>query len=78
MISCFANNVKQAYIYIRGEFPHGARILEKAIAEARAANLVGPNILGTNYSCEIYVHRGAGDGGVLLYAFKKSSGVMPA
>jgi len=60
MISCFANNVKQAYIYIRGEFPHGARILERAIAEARAANLVGPNILGTNYGCEIYVHRGAG------------------
>jgi len=60
MITCFANNVKQAYIYIRGEFPHGARILEKAIAEARAKNFVGPNILGTGYSCEIYVHRGAG------------------
>jgi NADH-quinone oxidoreductase subunit F len=40
--------------------PEGARILEKAIAEARAKNLVGPNILGTGYSCEIYVHRGAG------------------
>ena len=60
MISAWANNVKQAYIYIRGEMPHGARILEKAIAEARAANFAGPNILGTNYSCEIYVHRGAG------------------
>ncbi len=60
MISAWANNVKQAYIYIRGEMPHGARILEKAIAEARAANFVGPNILGTAYGCEIYVHRGAG------------------
>ena len=60
MISCFANNVKQAYIYIRGEFPEGARILERAIADARAANFVGPNILGTTYSCEIFVHRGAG------------------
>ncbi len=60
MITCFANNVKQAYIYIRGEFPEGARILEKAIAEARAANFVGPNVLGTGYGCEIYVHRGAG------------------
>lgn len=60
MISCFANNVKQAYIYIRGEFPKGARILETAIAEARAANFVGPNVLGSGYSCEIYVHRGAG------------------
>jgi NADH-quinone oxidoreductase subunit F len=60
MISCFANNVKQAYIYIRGEFPHGAKILEKAIQEARDKNFVGQNILGTDYSCEIYVHRGAG------------------
>src|SRR5690349_8999292 len=60
MISAWANNVKQAYIYIRGEMPHGARILEQAIAEARAANFCGPNILGTSYGCEIYVHRGAG------------------
>ena len=45
MISCFANDVKQAYIYIRGEFPHGAKILEKAIQEARDKNLVGKNIL---------------------------------
>ncbi len=60
MISCFANNVKQAYIYIRGEMPHGARILEKAIQEARDAGFVGKNILGTGYSCDIFVHRGAG------------------
>ncbi len=60
MITCFANNVKQAYIYIRGEFPEGARILEKALAEARKANFVGSNIVGTTYSCDIFVHRGAG------------------
>lgn len=60
MISCWANNVKQAYIYIRGEFPIGARILEKAIQEARDHNFVGKNILGTGYSCDIFVHRGAG------------------
>ena len=60
MITCFANKVERAYIYIRGEFPEGARILERAIAEARAANFVGPGILGTAYGCEIYVHRGAG------------------
>jgi len=60
MISAWANNVKQAYIYIRGEMPHGARILEQAIAEARAAGYCGPKILGSDYGCEIYVHRGAG------------------
>ena len=60
MIACWANQVKQAYIYIRGEFPQGARLLETAIAEARAQRLTGPDILGTGYSCEIHVHRGAG------------------
>jgi NADH-quinone oxidoreductase subunit F len=60
MISCFANNVKQAYIYIRGEMPHGARILEEAIREAREHCFVGANILGSSYSCDIFVHRGAG------------------
>ncbi len=60
MITCFANKVERTYIYIRGEFPDGAKILEQAIAEARAANFVGPNVLGSGYGCEIYVHRGAG------------------
>jgi hypothetical protein len=30
-----------AYIYIRGEFPEGAQILEKALAEARAKGFLG-------------------------------------
>ena len=45
MITCWANGVKQAYIYIRGEFPHGARILEKAIAEARKGREEAEKIL---------------------------------
>jgi NADH-quinone oxidoreductase subunit F len=60
VISCFAVDAKLAYIYIRGEFPEGAQILEKALAEARAKNLLGKNILGSGFDCEIYVHRGAG------------------
>ncbi len=60
IISCFANNVKLAYLYIRGEFPEGAKILERACNEARAKNFLGKNILGTGYDLEIYIHRGAG------------------
>jgi len=60
IISCFANDVHLAYIYIRGEFPEGACILNRALAEARAKNLLGKNILGGGYDLEIYVHRGAG------------------
>jgi NADH-quinone oxidoreductase subunit F len=60
IISCFANDVKLAYIYIRGEFPEGARILNRALKEARARNFLGKNILGSGYDLEIHVHRGAG------------------
>lgn len=60
IISCWANDVKLAYIYIRGEMPHGAKLLNKALAEARAKNFLGKNILGTGYDLEIFVHRGAG------------------
>src|SRR6266576_2662170 len=60
IISCFANDVKLAYIYIRGEMPEGARILNCALKEARAKGFLGKNILGSGYDLEIHVHRGAG------------------
>ena len=60
MCSAFAIQAKLAFIYIRGEFFQGYKILERAIEEAREKNLLGDNILGTSYSCDIIVHRGAG------------------
>ncbi|MGO9584976.1 MAG: NADH-quinone oxidoreductase subunit NuoF, partial [Limisphaerales bacterium] len=60
IISCFANDAHLAYIYIRGEMPDGAKLLNKCLQEARAKNVLGKNILGTGYDLEIYVHRGAG------------------
>ncbi|MCS1409531.1 MAG: NADH-quinone oxidoreductase subunit F [Verrucomicrobia subdivision 3 bacterium] len=60
VISAYANDVNLAYIYIRGEFVEGAKILEKALAEARKANYLGKDILGSGYKLDIHVHRGAG------------------
>src|ERR1700743_3644659 len=60
IISCYANDVKLAYIYIRGEMPEGAKLLNQALKEARAKNFLGKNILGSGYDLEIHVHRGAG------------------
>ena len=60
LISCFALNARTAYIYIRGEFPEGAKILERAIEQAREHNFLGRNILGSGFDVEVYVHRGAG------------------
>ena len=60
IIACFANNVHLAYVYIRGEFTLGAKILEKAIQEAKEAGWLGQGINGTGYDLEIFIHRGAG------------------
>ena len=60
LISCFALNVHTAYIYIRGEFPEGAKILSARSRKRARKNFVGKNILGTGFDVEIYIHRGAG------------------
>jgi NADH-quinone oxidoreductase subunit F len=60
LIACYAIGAETAYIYIRGEFVLGAEILDRALAEARAAGYVGRDILGTGSSIDIWVHRGAG------------------
>jgi NADH-quinone oxidoreductase subunit F len=60
-ITCWALDIHAAYVYIRGEFPKQARILEKAVEEARAAGILGPRLLGKkDFDLDIHVHRGAG------------------
>jgi len=60
LITGFAVGLRTAFIYIRGEYGRPARRLEEAIAEARAAGLVGPGLFGTGFGLEIVVRRGAG------------------
>ena len=60
MIAAYAIGAKQAFIYIRAEFHEGARILNRAISEAKEAGFCGDNILDTAFSCDLVVHRGAG------------------
>ena len=60
ILSCWANDVKLAYIYIRGEFAQGAKILNRALEEAREKNFLGKSILRSGYDLDLWVHRGAG------------------
>jgi len=60
ILTCYAVGIETAYVYIRGEYEMIARRLEAALEEARARGFLGPNILGTDFSAEIHVHRGAG------------------
>jgi NADH-quinone oxidoreductase subunit F len=58
--SAYAMGVSVCYVYIRGEYARWASLFQKAIDDAYAAGYVGKNILGTSFSTEIYIHRGAG------------------
>jgi NADH-quinone oxidoreductase subunit F len=60
MIASYAIGASIAYIYIRGEFSFGTRRLIKAIDEAYKAGFLGRGIHGTNFSLDIFVHRGFG------------------
>jgi NADH-quinone oxidoreductase subunit F len=60
-LTCYALDIHLAYVYIRGEFPKQARILDRAIEEARAAGILGARLLGKkDFDLDIHVHRGAG------------------
>ena len=48
------------YIYIHGEIWEVARELERALAEARDANLVGENILQSGFNFPLHLHIGWG------------------
>jgi NADH-quinone oxidoreductase subunit F len=59
VISGFATGSSTAYFYLRYEYGHCYRVLKAAIDEMYANNLLGKNILGSNYSLDIHLHRGA-------------------
>jgi NADH-quinone oxidoreductase subunit F len=60
LICAYAIQATAIYIYVRGEFWDIGFQLEREIEKARAGGWVGQNIGGSNWSCEIYVHWGAG------------------
>jgi NADH-quinone oxidoreductase subunit F len=60
IIGSIAAGATRAFIFIRGEYSHQADILERAVEEAYAAGYLGERILGTDFSLDLVVHRGAG------------------
>ncbi len=60
LIAAYAMRLDAVYIYVRGEYRKPYDRVQAAIDEARAAGLVGDNIMGSGFSCEIHMHKGAG------------------
>lgn len=60
LIAAYAMGINVTYVYVRGEYLKWIKILQSAIDAAYAKGYAGKNILGSAFSTEIYVHRGAG------------------
>ena len=60
LISAYALQVSQAFIYLRGEFALGLERLQGALNEAYAHGAVGADIFGSGFSVDVVVHPGAG------------------
>ncbi|WP_265088886.1 NADH-quinone oxidoreductase subunit NuoF [Psychrobacter sanguinis] len=60
LITAHAIGATDGYIFIRGEYIVAAERLMAAIDECLANNLMGDNILGSDFSFNLHVHTGAG------------------
>jgi len=61
MIICaYAVNSHEGYIYVREEYPLAVQNLQLAINQAHEYGLLGENIMGTDFSFDLKISRGAG------------------
>ena len=60
IIAAYAMGAARGYNYIHGEIFEVYSRFEEALAEARAAGLLGQNILGSDFSFELFAHHGYG------------------
>ncbi len=60
IISAYALQVTQAFVYIRGEFALGLERMEEAVNDAYRQHALGSDIFGSGFSLDVVVHPGAG------------------
>ena len=60
LIAAYACDAREGYIYVRAEYPRAISRLKTAIEQASELGLIGENIMGTNFSFNLHINRGAG------------------
>ncbi|MDO4554733.1 MAG: NADH-quinone oxidoreductase subunit NuoF [Lachnospiraceae bacterium] len=60
MLAAYAVGAQEGYIYVRAEYPLAINRLKIAIAQAEECGLLGENILGSGFSFQLHINRGAG------------------
>jgi len=59
IISCYATRANTAYVYLRYEYPLCRKRLQAAIDQCYQAGYLGKHVLGSEFSLDVYIHRGA-------------------
>ena len=60
LIAARAIGAREAYVYVRAEYPLAVRRVRKAVADAERAGLLGDDLFGTGLSLRVTVMEGAG------------------
>ncbi|WP_456428110.1 NADH-quinone oxidoreductase subunit NuoF [Rhodocaloribacter sp.] len=60
LLACYAISAKAGYLYVRGEYADWITHMERELEKAYAKGYVGQNIMGSGFSCDIIIHKGAG------------------
>ncbi len=60
LVCAYIIGSNEGVLYIRGEYPKSIEIINGAINELKKENLLGKNILGTNFSCDMTICIGQG------------------
>lgn len=60
LIAAYAIGASYGYIYCRAEYPLAVKRLRIAVFQAREKGFLGKNILGTNFSFDVDIFKGAG------------------
>lgn len=60
LIAAYAIGASEAIVYVRAEYPLAIVNLKNAMAQARTHGLLGDNILGSGFSCDMRIKAGAG------------------
>jgi NADH:ubiquinone oxidoreductase subunit F (NADH-binding)/(2Fe-2S) ferredoxin len=59
-IAAFAIGAGEGYIYVRAEYPLAVERLRRAIEQARERGILGDHVLGTDFSFDVHISKGAG------------------
>ncbi|MEQ8481415.1 MAG: NADH-quinone oxidoreductase subunit NuoF [Hoeflea sp.] len=60
VIAGIATGATKGYVYLRSEYPHAIRVMNRAVEIARDHNVLGASVLGSDHAFDLEIRVGAG------------------